>query len=935
MTKLYDLKTEYLRDPMGIDAASPRFSWKIQSDMRSVTQKSYRVIAFVEDRLIWDSGAVVSEEQCVRYAGDALRSREIVRWKVEITVCGDDVSGRHTENAAAEAAFEMGLLHASDWQAKWIEPEKEVDRSARKPALYLRRTFNVKPSLLKARIYQTAHGLYHFWLNGLPGTEELFKPGLTSYYARIQYQTYDITALLHEGENAWAVVLADGWWRGVTGGTLHNNFGAKLAYLGQLELTYADGGREVIGSDEGFRWSTGGLLASDMQMGDVYDARLEPEGWKLPGFDDSAWQRVHLSNEHTAAALIGTSSVPVREKEQFIGRPFRDGNGKLILDFGQNIAGHVRMKLHGLKAGQTVHLQHGEGLKDGCFSMDNLASPSFPVEKYQEVFYTGRGESEEEYCPMFSVFGFRYALLEGYGGEIRDGDFTAVAVYSDMEVTGTFSCSNRLINRLVSNSLWSQKGNFLDVPVDCPTRERNAWTGDAQVYVGTASLFMDTYTFYEKWLKDQAIEQYASGKVGITFPSTSSAHDPEGWRENLKTNPLAAIAGPTGNGSVGEDAVGWGDSAVWLPYMVYRSFGDPQILRNQYDCARKWLEYELTCAKDQNPKRKDRPEYHTVGPDGTLDGDWIFDTKFQYGEWLEPIPEEKTEIMKLAKLMMIARTEGKSAEEIAAEGRMPNFGIPEVATAYMYRSARTVSEMANILSKTKDAAHYREIALRIKEVYVKYMIAPDGTIQKGHQAPYVRALNLGLYRDDNQKRQLLSQLLQEIEANGYCLNTGFLSTPYLLPVLADNGCADAAFRILEQTKCPSWLHAVELGATTILERWTGMDEFKDSFNHYSYGAVCEFLFRYVAGIRLPQSTAGYKKFDLCPLPGGTLTEAEGMLETGYGMIVSGWKLEDGDFHYHCEIPCGTEALLTLPDGKKTLLKSGTFEFSTPYACPIL
>lgn len=275
---------------------------------------------------------------------------------------------RQLETAqSSPVRFEMGLLKKADWKASWIASEHEVDIEARKPAPYLRRTFAVGPGLASARIYQTAHGLYHFWLNGAEGTGDCFKPGLTSYYRRIQYQVYDITKLLHPGANVWAVVLGDGWWRGTTGGTVKNNFGYRLHYFGQIELTYHDGRREIIGTDESFKYQTGGLRASDMLMGDIYDASCEPAGWKQPGFNDNGWEHVHVTDEEIHAGLIASRSVPVREKEEFSPYIFIDGNGAKILDFGQNIAGYVRMRLRGCHKGQKIKLIHGEDLKDGRF----------------------------------------------------------------------------------------------------------------------------------------------------------------------------------------------------------------------------------------------------------------------------------------------------------------------------------------------------------------------------------------------------------------------------------------------------------------------------------------------------------------------------------------------------------------------------------------
>ncbi|MGN1139746.1 MAG: family 78 glycoside hydrolase catalytic domain, partial [Oliverpabstia sp.] len=882
MLQIYDLKTEYLHEPVGIDSANPRFSWKIKSDATNVIQKSYRIIAKSGKDVVWDSQTVRSNEsQQILYAGETLVSRQKICWSVTVTTVNEQ--GYEETSVSEEAHFEMGLLKKEDWKAKWIEPEVTVERNARKPSPYLRKVFYVKKGLVSARIYQSAHGLYEFWINGKQGTEDVFKPGLTSYYHRVQYQVYDIMELLQEGQNCWSVVLGDGWWRGVTGGSVMNNYGYKLHFLGQIELTYSDGIREIIKTDETFRTATGGLLASDMLMGDIYDAALEPEGWKLVGFDDSAWQQVHVTEEHTDAALIASRSVPVREKEVFEPKVLTDAKGNRVLDFGQNLAGYVMMRLRECRKGQKIRLVHGEDMKNGCFSLDNINHCSIPVEAFQEVTYYCKGEREELYCPRFSVFGFRYVLLEGYDNDILPGDFFAIAVYSDLEETGTFTCSNPLINRLVANSRWSQKGNFLDVAVDCPTRERNAWTGDAQIYARTSSYFMNVYPFFEKWMQDQAIEQYASGKVGITFPSTSSVHNPEELQYMQKLNPMAALAGPEGDGNIGEDCAGWGDSAAWIPYMMYLCYGDKQILKNQYDTAKKWVDYMLHCAKDHNPMYEDQLQYHHI-TDGELDADYIYDTRMHYGEWMEPIPKKET-----------------GGELMDAFARMIREGKPKVATAYMCRSSENVAHMAKILGKEEDHIHYTQIAERIRKVYSTYLIEEDGTIEPGHQASYVRALAMKLCTGEK-KEKVIQQLIHEIESNDYRLNTGFLSTPFLLPVLVDCGYPEIAFRILEQTEYPGWLHPVLLGATTILESWNGMDVHDASYNHYSYGAVCDFLFGYVAGIRPIFEHPGYKEFELCPTIGGSLTCAAASYESLYGRIESRWERKGQKIVYECVVP---------------------------------
>ncbi len=530
MLKVYDLRTEYLKNPMGIDAKNPRFSWKLESDHKNVRQRNYRILAFSDSTgqsMLWDSQVAESEESVhVQWEGPSLYSRERVYWKVLVEAA--DGNGCNEKVESEMACFEMGLMDAADWKAQWIEAEEEVDLDGRMPCPYLRKAFQVKNALKSARIYQSAHGLYEFWINGKRGTEDVFKPGFTSYYHRIQYQVYDITGLLQEGDNCWAVALGDGWWRGTTGGSYRNNFGYKLSYIGQIILEYEDGTIEYILTDETFRTSNGGLVSSDMKEGDVFNAALDPRGWRISGFDDSKWKQVHLETDgfEDKASLISSRSVPVRERECFQPEIIHTPNGEIVLDFGQNIAGYVRMRLHGLSKGQKIICIHGEALdEEGNFTLKNMVI-SKPDARIQQVEYIAAGKETEEYCPIFSVFGFQYMLLKGYEGEIRPGDFTAVVVYSALEESGDFTCSYPLINQLVRNSRWSQKGNFLDVPTDCPTRERSPWSGDSQIYLRTASDFMNVYPFFEKWLQDLSVEQFASGKVPNTIPMTAAIHNP-------------------------------------------------------------------------------------------------------------------------------------------------------------------------------------------------------------------------------------------------------------------------------------------------------------------------------------------------------------------------------------------------------------------------
>ncbi|MFC4304323.1 family 78 glycoside hydrolase catalytic domain [Cohnella boryungensis] len=900
MLGVYCLRTENLNNPLGLDNKSPRLSWKIKSDDQNVIQNGYQVQASVSvgfEQLFWDSGKVLGRSQRIVYSGLELKSMDRVFWRVKVW----DNYGNESA-FGAPAFFEMGLLTGADWKAKWIEPEDEVNPDVYKPAPYIRKDFHVRTGLVSAKAYMTARGLYKFYLNGTEGTDHLFTPGFTSYYARLQYQAYDVTHLLKEGANAWGIILGDGWWRGSTGVVLKNNFGYKVAYLGQLVLSYEDGSREIIGSDESFKTSFGPLLKSDLKAGEINDARIDVAGWNMAGFNDSAWTAVHIKDYGTDNLVA--SSLPVRAREKFSPRIIVTPNGETVLDFGQNIAGWVEMKVQG-DAGTEVILVHGETLdKNGDFTLANLEHTG-PMTDFQEIHYILNGQSEETYRPYFAIFGFRYVLLKNYPGELKAEQFTAVSIYSDMEETGDFSCSNPLINQLVSNSRWSMKGNFMEIPTDCPTRERAGWTGDAQLFARTATDFMNVYSFYEKWLADLAAEQFPSGAVASTVPQVLGFHSVDEYERVIKNvaNPMVAMLASTKPGEPGylDGSAGWGDAAVIAPWTMYLCYGDKSILERQYDSAKAWVEYMRTNAENRNEHYKDEAYYHN-NTDGELDANYVWDTMFHWGEWLEADTHQST-------------------EQLGAEIQTRMFrGDPLTATAYYGYSTRLLSEIAGILGKKEDSEQYTKLYEKIKRVYNHYFIKENGEILEGRQAPYVRVLAFDLAYEER-KQAIADRLAELVVEQDYHLNTGFLSTPFILHVLAEHGYSDVAFRLLEQESSPSWLYAVTKGATTIWESWKGVSpegELTLSLNHYSYGAVCNFLFEGVTGVRPLIEEPGYKHFVIKPWLGGTLTHAFARYESPYGTIESSWKKTDGGVDYRFVVPANSTATFMLNGSEKDL-----------------
>jgi len=514
-----NLRTEYLENPLGIDVPKPRLSWQSAGEGRNVMQGAYQVqviqdaVQFESGKdLLWDSGKVTSDNSTyIQYGGPDAQSGQRCLWRVRVWDQDDQPS-----NWSEPAWWEMGLLEEKEWRADWIEVDWEEDLKAFKPCPFFRRSFVLEQPVKSARLYITSHGLYEAWLNGRRVGDQVFTPGYTPYDKQLQYQVYDVTALLDEGENALGAILGDGWYRGkIYVANNRNVYGTRLGLLALLRVETMDG-QVMIATDSQWKVTTGPIVKSDMRDGEIYDARLEMPDWCNAGFDDSAWKGARVVS-HPKNHLVASMGVPVRRKETFHPTILKTPNGETVLDFGQNLAGVVHMKVRGPK-GTTIHLQHGETLdKDGNFTVANLfitKPKEGKARPFQDVYYTLKGEEEEEYEPRFAVHGFRYVRLEGYPGEPKPEDFYSVAIYSDMPPTGTFECSDPMINRLHHNVEWSMKSNFLDLPTDCPQRERAGWTGDAQIFATSASFLMDTRAFFRKWLKELSLEQFPDGKVG-------------------------------------------------------------------------------------------------------------------------------------------------------------------------------------------------------------------------------------------------------------------------------------------------------------------------------------------------------------------------------------------------------------------------------------
>jgi alpha-L-rhamnosidase len=834
-----NLRCENRVNPVGIDITNPRFGWQLVSDQRGLEQTAYEIrVGYKSGKSEkWNSWKIISSQSLfVPYPGGPLQSGTTYFWQVRIT----DNKGKTTD-WSEKAFWQMGLLQTSDWKAKWIESVAASD-TVKGPTLLFRRQFTAEKKIVSATAFITAHGMYEAFLNGKRIGNAFLTPGWTSYGKRLQYQVYDVSSLLEKGDNAVGVNIGSGWYRTPLAWNNNENiYGKKLGLLFQLEIIYEDGSRETIISDGSWKTSDlGPIRNSEIYNGETYDSRLEMTGWNKPGYDDHSWQSV-TEKDYSKNNLLAGYNEPVTKHQVFHPvRIFKTPRGEQVIDFGQNLVGWAQFKLKG-KAGDQLIVDHAEVLdKEGNFYTENLRAA-----KARNI-YILNGKGEAFFEPHFTFQGFRYVRLAGYPGEIKPEDISAVTLYSDMNPTGQFSCSNPLLNQLQHNIQWGQKGNFLDVPTDCPQRdERLGWTGDAQAFSRTASYNMDVHNFFSKWLKDLAADQSDDGRVPFVVP-----------------NVLGAMAG---------GSAGWADASTIIPWNMWLAYGDPKILEDQYASMKSWVGFM------QNHSR-----------------DYLWNSGFHFGDWLFYRPADDND--------------GRSAVT-------DKYMIAQCFFAY---STQLLLSAAKVLNKTEDTQKYSDLLQHIKDAYLKEYVTPSGRLVSSTQTAYVLALQFDML-PENLRAQAAKRLVVNIQDYDNHLTTGFLGTPYLCHVLSRFGYDSVAYKLLLQETYPSWLYPVKMGATTIWERWDGQkpdSSFQtpgmNSFNHYAYGAIGDWMYRTITGMDNYGEAAGYKKIRIQPHPGGNLSYANGDLETGYGKLSVHWKIADKDFMMDVEIPANTTAVIYIP-----------------------
>ncbi len=870
--KLIDLRTEYKINPIGIDVDKPRLSWKLVSNRNGVFQQSYQLQlseneSFDGCSIFWESGAVETDQSTNIEIEQAFASRQRVYWRVNVKNNFNEESGW-----SKAQFFEMGLLNPEDWNGKWIESTVEEDVSDSTACPFFRKLIQPAKEIKSVRLYVSSKGLYEIYCNGNRIGNEYFNPGWTSYHERIQYYTYDLSDLFQNGENVIGAILGDGWYRGylVWQGN-KNTYGEKSALIAQLEITYADNSVKIIGTDESWKCTTGPLIKSDIYNGETYDANQEIEGWNKVGYIDRNWLNAKVQSEKVSC-LTAVENEPVRITETI--KPiekFITPKGELVFDFGQNLVGWVQVNLKG-KKGEKIVLSHAEVLdQKGNFYLDNIRD----IEAKDTYIF--KGEGLETYHPRFTFHGFRYVRIDDFQGEVEIENLEAQVLHSDMEQLGSFECSDALINRLCKNIDWGLRGNFLDVPTDCPQRdERLGWTGDAQVFAATASFNRNTALFYSKWMKDFPIEQKADGSVPWVVPNVIKDGGGTGWSD-------------------GFGATGWSDAAIIIPWEVYQTFGDTRILETQYESMKAWEEYMIHHSNEK----------------------YLFEYGFHFGDWLS------------------------FAEYMSYHYNAPDYGYAGaytektlIATAYFFHSTNLMMKIASVLGKSDDEVKYKALLPKIQAAFQSEFMTPNGRLTSNSQAAYSIGLMFELHEEGEISENWAKRLAQDVLHFEH-LTTGFLGTPVLCDALSNYGYPELAYKLLFNKRYPSWLYPVTKGATTIWERWDGIkpdgtfqDVGMNSFNHYAYGAIGNWIYSCLGGLNKIEEFPGYKRFEIKPLIPKEIEFSNLKYESVFGEIAIVWKKIKRGLKMEVKVPANTSALLYFPSIDRELknLKIEGIEF---------
>ena len=859
MLKISRIYLDYQTEPVGLDHV-PQFGWEIESDRRNIVQKAYRLQVSENpsfEPLCFDSGRVESGESA-HVSAPELKIHSASKYYVRVRV----FDGTEDSGWSAPAFFVTALLKKEEWQAPFVSAEnKDSDKECSK-GTYVRGMFSVRKKVKAAYAFTTALGLYNFYLNGQKVGEDEMTPGWTSYRKHLLYQTYDITRLLKQGVNTAGAMLGAGWFKGVMGLTkARNNYGDRTAFAMQAVLHYEDGTSETVTTGPSWIGADSPVVFSEIYDGETYDASLEIPDWSSAERPGGIWHAVTVVPWDTFV-LCAQSGSRVKKIDQMpVKRIFTTPKGETVLDFGQNMTGRIHVAASG-KPGDVIELRCFEVLDgNGNVYLDNLRKAKTTLK------YIFGKEETAAWHPRFTYMGFRYAVILSFPGTPKAENFTAYTLHSEMEPVGNIRCSNPLLNQLHHNFLWSLKGNFLDIPTDCPQRdERLGWTGDAQIFCRTACYLMNSYTFYSKWLADVAADQTPEGGVPHVIPNIEEGKTDGNWLLRQGAHSAAA----------------WADVAVILPWTLYLMYGDKAVLERQYDSMKAWIDFMKNHSND-----------------------YIWNYKLQFGDWV-----------------------ALDAAEGSYFGATPN---DLTCTAYFAYSTGLFVKIAAVLGKIDAETEYRILYNHIVKKYQETFFDEKGNLKAQTQTAHIVSLYFGLTPKACLKQTVegLKRLLKK--ENGH-LVTGFVGTPYFCHALSQNGCVKEAYDLLLKEDFPSWLYQVKMGATTIWEHWDGLkpdgsmwSPGMNSFNHYAYGAIGEWMYRVMAGLEADETAAGFRHAVLFPRIGGNLSWVDAFHRSVYGKFRVRWDVSGSIVTMTVQIPANAAACVRL-DGAEKILENDGLDF---------
>ncbi|WP_051959839.1 alpha-L-rhamnosidase [Sphingobacterium sp. ML3W] len=873
------LRTEYKVDPF-IDELSPRLSWELQSKEFSQYQSAYRIlVASSLENLnknkgdLWDTGEIKGQQMNqIHYAGKTLSSEKKVWWKVKVW----DADGKEGAWSTA-ATWEMAKLQAAEWKAKWIGADlnhlAQVGAYHLPPSPYLRKQVSVTKKVKSARLYISSLGLHNFYINGEKVGSDYFASGWTDYDKRVYYNVYDVTDKVKKGQNAFGATLANGWYAGYLGYALLvgspevNRFYGDFPLLkAQVDVRYEDGSKEVFATDRSWKIDTGAVLEADMLQGETYDARKEPANWNKVGFDDKQWSEVQEVANKDGQALQLYPGQPVRVVEELAAKSIKKiAKDKYIVDFGQNFAGIVRLKLKG-NVGDSVVLRYGEMLHpDGTLMTENLRKAR------ATDTYVFKGEAtEERWSPSFTFHGFQFVEVSGLKQD-PDLDFlTGLALSSDLAQVGSFTSDNSMLNQLYSNIVWTQRANYLDIPTDCPQRdERLGWTGDAQVYMRSAIYNADVASFHKKWIRDLNDAQWSNGAFPIYAPMPVNAAGVAAIRATDSFSP------------------GWSEAGIICTYEIFKAYDDRDIVKESLPYMMKFMSFLKRRAQDN------------VLKEGAFDD---VDPKGGFGDWLSIGDKTSPDLVASIYYFYCARLMADMCEAI---------GEKELSTSF---------EQEASVMRAGFKKHYLGSDNKLKTNNAAYGDG-QGYVEGGNgfyghtQTAYANAIYSGIFEGED-LRIAGNHLRQLVANNGDKLTTGFLGFKPLLPALSATGSVDKAYKLLLSTEYPSLGYEVANGATSIWERWDSYTQDEgfvhnaamNSFSHYAFGSVNEWMFEHMVGISALER--GYSTFVIKPeIPTGDLAirQVKGAYHSIAGKIRSEWDYSGPVKLHTLEVPVNTTA----------------------------